>query len=894
MRLGDATDLDELSCLTKCNEVSSQLWRERDLHRGLDHILAAAIDLLGADAITVHLFGRGRSRLELVARRGIDGKTLGDISSLRWDDDTACAAALQSGECISFEDLEPAAQSSRLLSCLRSNDARSAEIAPIGDEPGAPLGILSAFHFTKSRSQFYRPHWLARFARLAADFVARCKYECELSQGVQRERQLLHGLSDIIVWEGDPDDFRFVFVSPAAETLLGYPVEQWLSEPNFWIDHIHPDDRERAIAYCSQETHAGRNHEFEYRMLAADGRVVWLRDRVYVAQVENGKRRLCGVMLDVTQEKEAEQRLGESEERFRLMSEAAPAMIWVSDQQGRCLHVNRMLREFWNIDEEKISEFDWTSMLHPEDVEEVRRKVQIAREMESPLTIQARFRNAGGEYRIIKTQTQPRFSSRGEFLGFVGINIDLTNEIQAFEALRESEERFTRFMRQLPGFAWIKDAAGRYLFANDAAAKVFGNSPQKLNELRDYELFPANLTAQFRRNDLSALEQGAGMQFVETMEHEDGTSHHFIVSKFPIPGPPGQPSLIGGVAFDITDRKAAEDRIAKLNDDLRHRLEELEALLRALPVGVFIAQDAQCSDIKVNPAGAAMLRVPLTANASKSGADADRLPFRTFKNGVEIAPEDLPMQRAAQTGEPVVGEEVEVVFSDGSSRVLYMHSSPLFDTATAVRGCVGVFDDVTERKRADRHQKLLIGELNHRVKNTLAITQSIASLTLRETPDPAAFKEAFSARLAALAQTHSLLTATSWNGVSLRELTLTALKPFESSGKAIRIDGPPIIIKPDIAVTLSLVLHELATNAAKHGALSTPDGRLSISWNKTARHPIGLEFLWREEDGPAVIAPRHTGFGSRLIGASASQLSGSIDLKYRPEGVEAHFCFALE
>jgi PAS domain S-box-containing protein len=746
----------------------------------------------------------------------------------------------------------------------------------------------------ESRSGFYHSHWLPRFAQLAADFVARCKYESELSESAQRYRQLVHGLSDTIVWEGNPEGFRLTFVSPAAEALLGYPVEQWLIEPDFWINRIHPDDRERAVAYCSQETSAGRNHEFEYRMLAADGRVVWLRDRVYVAQVENGERRLCGVMLDVTQEKEAEQRLSESEERFQLMSEAAPAMIWVSDQQGRCLHVNRMLREFWNIDEEKLAEFDWTSMLHPEDVDEIRRKVQIAREMESPLTIQARFRNACGEYRIIKTQAQPRFSSRGEFFGFVGINIDLTNEIQAFEALRESEERFARFMRQLPGLAWIKDSAGRYVFANDAAAKLYGSSPRKLRELTDHELFPADLAAQFRRNDLLALKQGAGMQFVETLDHEDGTSHHFIVSKFPIPGPAGRPALIGGVAFDITDRKTAEDRIAELNDDLRHRLEELEALLHALPVGVFIAQDAQCSNIQMNPAGAAMLQLPLMANASKSGADADRLPFRTFKNGVEIAPENLPMQRAARTGEPVTGEEVELVFSDGTSRVLYEHASPLFDASGAVRGCVGVFDDVTERKRADRHQKLLIGELNHRVKNTLAIAQSIASLTLRESPDPAVFKEAFSARLAALAHTHSLLTATSWKGVSLRELTLTALKPFESRGKAIRIDGPPIMIKPDTAVTLSLVLHELATNAAKHGALSSPDGRLSISWNKTNSHPVGLELRWREEDGPAVIAPRRTGFGSRLIGASASQLGGTVDLNYRPEGVEAHFFFALE
>lgn len=345
--------------------------------------------------------------------------------------------------------------------------------------------------------------------------------------------------------------------------------------------------------------------------------------------------------------------------------------------------------------------------------------------------------------------------------------------------------------------------------------------------------------------------------------------------------------------IDVTKLKAAEDQIARLNDDLRHRVEELEALLNALPVGVFIAHDPLCHQITMNPAGAAMLRLPLGANASKSGPDADRLPFRVFKNGVEVAPEDLPMQRAARMGQAVVGEVVDIVFADGTSRVLYEHASPLFDASGAVRGCVGVFDDITERKRAERQQKLLISELNHRVKNTLAITQSIASLTLRETPDPVLFKEAFSVRLRALAHTHSLLTARSWQGVSLRELALTALEPFQSSGRAIDIDGPQVMIKPEAAVTLSLVLHELATNAAKHGALSIPGGRLTIRWQLDPGPP-DLEFCWREENGPAVSAPRRTGFGSKLIRASAAQLGGTAHLAYQREGVEARLRFPVD
>jgi len=894
VRVDEATDLHGFRVLTRLYEASSRLWRERNPKHGLEHLLLVATELLGAKLATLHLVNSSQGReIELKASCGVGLEARRDISCLRWEDDAACAAARKSGECISFDDMEVGAKRSRLLSFVRLRGAKSALVAALPNGDGVSLGVLCLASEARSWSGEWPRRFTQECARLAAGFLHRCKFEGDLRENAERYRQLVLGLSDTIVWEGDPDTFRMTFVSPAAEALLGYPVAQWLNEENFWINHLHPDDREKAIAYCSEETRAGRDHQFEYRMLAADGRTVWLRDRVYVTEVENGKRRLRGVMLDITQEKEAELKLRESEERFRQMCEIAPVMIWLSDPHGRCLQLNRMLREFWNIDEQKLADFDWVSMLHPEDLGEVRQKVQIASETRSSFTVQARFRNASGEYRILKTDAQPRFSCSGAFLGFIGINVDLTNEIRTFEALRESEERFERFMHHLPGFAWIKDGSGRYIFANTAAANALGTSPEKLKGLTDGEVLPAQVAARFRRRDLATLEQRESQKFIETLEVKDGAPRHSIVHKFPIPDALGNARLVGGIAVDITDLKAAEDQIAKLNDDLRHRVEELEALLNALPVGVFIAHDPLCRKITMNAAGAAMLRLPLAANASKSGPEAGRLPFRAFKNGVEVAPEDLPMQRAARTGQVVVGDELDLVFNDGSSRVLYEHASPLFDSSGAVRGCVGVFDDITERKRAERQQKLLISELNHRVKNTLAITQSIASLTLRETPDPALFKEAFSARLRALAHTHSLLTASSWQGVSLRELALTALEPFQSRGKAIDIDGPQVMIKPEAAVTLSLVLHELATNAAKHGALSTPGGRLSVRWQFDAEQPV-LVFCWREENGPAVSAPERTGFGSRLIRASATQLGGTAHLTYHREGVEALLTFPVD
>src|SRR6185312_2744420 len=138
---------------------------------------------------------------------------------------------------------------------------------------------------------------------------------------------------------------------------------------------------------------------------------------------------------------------------------------------------------------------------------------------------------------------------------------DVTDARRTEQALRETEQRFARFMQHLPGLAWIKSADGRYLFVNDAAEKIFGLPRAELYGKTDRELFPDEAAAQFQENDRRAAESATGHQAVETLKHEDGVVHHSIVSKFPIPGPDGAAALIGGMAIDITDRIRAEEAL---------------------------------------------------------------------------------------------------------------------------------------------------------------------------------------------------------------------------------------------------------------------------------------------------------------------------------------------
>ena len=199
-------------------------------------------------------------------------------------------------------------------------------------------------------------------------------------------------------------------------------------------------------------------------------------------------------------------------------------------------------------------------------------------------------------------------------------------------------------------------------------------------------------------------------------------------------------------------------------------------------------------------------------------------------------------------------------------------------------GYTGCNVDVTEAMVAQEQQRLLINELNHRVKNTLATVQSIAAQTARRAESPEDFQEKFETRLIALSQTHNALTRGGWESASLSELLGQELKPYAS--EQLRVDGPEVDLPPRVAVTLGMVFHELATNAAKYGALSSPTGIVRVSWQTVlGAGPPLLVLQWREENGPPVKAPKRRGFGSRLIeGSVKGDLGGSSRMVFDPGG----------
>jgi PAS domain S-box-containing protein len=238
--------------------------------------------------------------------------------------------------------------------------------------------------------------------------------------------------------------------------------------------------------------------------------------------------------------------------------------------------------------------------------------------------------------------------------------------------------------------------------------------------------------------------------------------------------------------------------------------------------------------------------------------------------------------RSLETGEPYDVEH-RVRHRDGRYRWARTRAWPRRDADGNIALWYGSTEDIDERKAGEERQRLLINELNHRVKNTLASVQAIAFQTLRGDVPLAEARALFEARLMALSRAHNLLTEQNWGGAALEAVVREAIAPLGGEEGRFRLSGEPLWLTPRAALALALALHELGTNAAKYGALSTESGRVSIAWREAGPR---LLIDWKEEGGPAVSRPSRRGFGTRLIEQGlAGDLQGSARLLFEPDGL---------
>ena len=339
---------------------------------------------------------------------------------------------------------------------------------------------------------------------------------------------------------------------------------------------------------------------------------------------------------------------------------------------------------------------------------------------------------------------------------------------------------------------------------------------------------------------------------------------------------------IMSAAIDVTRIRSLESEQQRLTSELATALQRYETALRGSNVTVF-TQDRELRYTSIsNPIlGREMHEII-------GHTDDDVIP-------AESRPAIDAIKGEALTSGVAKGGEVRVHFR-GSVRWLDLHIEPLRDVEGSLIGLTGAAVDITDRKEGEAHLRLLMRELTHRSKNLLAVIQAMARQTARHSGTIESFLDHFSARLQGLARSHDLLVQEGWHGASLLELIRTQLGHYlDQAQPQISVEGPAILLRPEAAQSLGLALHELATNAAKYGALSGPDGRVSITWTRrAAEEGAGVEIIWNEKGGPDVAQPTNRGFGTLVIERNLSQsLDAEVELSFEPGGVRCRIVVPL-
>ncbi len=355
-------------------------------------------------------------------------------------------------------------------------------------------------------------------------------------------------------------------------------------------------------------------------------------------------------------------------------------------------------------------------------------------------------------------------------------------------------------------------------------------------------------------------------------------------------------NVISGVVItftDITRITAAEARIDELTKDLRVRIDDLETLLDLVPVGIFFRGRGAESGLLTNQCGSQLLG----EDDGRSGLRPAPQPFRLFQDGREIPSEKQPLQLAEQLGEPVSNFEGRLEGADGHSFDVMISATPRMGENGAVNGAIAAVVNISEHKKAEAQQQVLLHELQHRVKNVLATVGSLAGRMARTASSVPEFHDSFLARLQAMGRMHDLLSGGVWQGADLRSVMATALDSYASDGQPnVALNGPRILLGTSNATTLGMIFHELATNAAKYGALSTPGGNVEVSWKVVAGADAErqVRLTWTERNGPPVMPPGPRGFGTSFLQRSVEyELQGSAELDFLPDGLRCVISFPL-
>ncbi|RUT11998.1 hypothetical protein DSM107010_28060 [Chroococcidiopsis cubana SAG 39.79] len=411
---------------------------------------------------------------------------------------------------------------------------------------------------------------------------------------------------------------------------------------------------------------------------------------------------------------EANNLLRESEERYRLVIEAANDGVWDWYCTTDEVYCNDRLLEIIGVER---AEFTHTptallDLIHPEDLPEIKTVVRNHLLHGEKCEAEFRIMHSSGEYRHCVARGKAQRDARGYPYRMSGIVSDITESRRLDAALKASESRFQRLAETNIVGVILTKLSGEILEANQAFLQMVGYTEQdlKAGKLHWQKMTPPEYAEQNRLVIEQLRTAGSFNYYEKEYIRKDGTRVPILLGAAVVEQSPDTAICF---TVDLSDRKRSEAEIISLNRDLARRVNELETLLDVIPLGIAIAQDPKCQYIRVNSAMAKLMGLSSTANASKSAPLEERPTYKVFRQSQEIPASELPMQQAASSGKPVLDVELDLVTKEGTPPVkLLGNAAPLFDEQGQCRGSIGAFVDITERKRIEDQERFLVEASN--------------------------------------------------------------------------------------------------------------------------------------------------------------------------------------
>lgn len=489
--------------------------------------------------------------------------------------------------------------------------------------------------------------------------------------------------------------------------MYGYPSETEIL--GLKLADFNPPSHPNNIEMLRQFIRANyRLSEIETQELDRAGNIKYFLNN-FVGIVENGYLvRAWGMQRDITDRKQLEATLNESESRFRDMADHAPVLIWMSGIDKLCDYFNQGWLSFTGRTLAEEFGNGWLEGVHPEDLQFCLDTYSTAFDRRENFQMEYRLRRYDGVYRWILDSGTPRFTGDGRFLGYIGSCIDITDRKAAEAALIENEEQIRLITDSVPTLISYVDNQERYIFNNKTYEEWFGIERNKIQGKELKEVMSEAVYAIVEPYVKLAL-SGQKVSYDSSFEYSEGIQRYVQVSYIPHISESGKVKGFIALVNDMSERQRTQAEILNLNQQLQRRIAELETLLDVIPVGIGIAADRDCRLLKVNSYLANILKMPAEEmNHSLISLTEERnQEYSIYKIDKDQPFEDLPMQKSAALGVEILEEELDVVRKDGSRRKLLASTAPLFDAAGQSNGCVAAFVDITDRKYAAERQRFL-------------------------------------------------------------------------------------------------------------------------------------------------------------------------------------------